>query len=131
MRKNALSRSIARRTVPLGKVIFTNADALHARRVLRRLGIAHHFERIIDIRTLEFVNKPDRRAYLRALQLVGARPEECIFVDDCSANVVAAKALGLITVLVCNGSRGSHDGADYRISTICELEPIITGLMSC
>lgn len=75
-REPALDAMLAR--LRLGKVIFTNADALHARRVLARLGVAHHFERIIDIRTLEFVNKPDRRAYLRALQLVGAYPQECI-----------------------------------------------------
>jgi putative hydrolase of the HAD superfamily len=115
--------------LPLGKVIFTNADALHARRVLARLGISHHFERIIDIRTLEFVNKPDRRAYLRTLQLVGARPEECIFVDDCSANLAAAKNLGMITVLICDGGMGDPAGADYQIGSICELEPIISELM--
>lgn len=127
-REPALDAMLAR--LPLGKVIFTNADALHARRVLARLGIACHFERIIDIRTLEFVNKPDRRAYLRALELVGAFPRECIFVDDCSANVVAAKSLGMVTVLVCDRGAGACPGADYRISGICELEGIVTALMS-
>jgi putative hydrolase of the HAD superfamily len=116
--------------IPLGKAIFTNADALHARRVLARLGIAHHFERIIDIRTLDFVNKPDRRAYLKALQLVRASPHECVFVDDCSANLVAAKSVGMVTVLVCDGSKGDHLVADHRIRSICELEPIISDLIA-
>jgi len=126
-REPALDAMLARLRV--GKVIFTNADALHARRVLARLGVAHHFERIIDIRTLEFVNKPDRRAYLRALQLVGAYPQECIFVDDCSANLVAARSLGMITVLVCDGSAGDGAGADYHIRAICELEEIVNALL--
>ena len=115
--------------LPLGKVIFTNADALHARRVLAQLGIAHHFERIIDIWTLEFVNKPDLRAYVTALQMVGAQPEECIFVDDCSPNLVAARSVGIVTVQVCDGRSPDNGAADYSIRSICELEPIITDLM--
>ncbi len=116
--------------IPLGKVIFTNADALHARRVLSRLGIAHHFERIIDIWTLEFVNKPDLQSYATALRLVGARPEECIFVDDCLANLVAAKSVGMVTVHVSEERSRDRDGADYSIGSICELEPVITDLMT-
>jgi len=115
--------------LPLSKVIFTNADALHARRVLARLGIAHHFQRIIDIRTLEFVNKPDRRAFVRALHLVGAEAGECIFVDDCSANLIAARKIGMTTVLVCDGNAGDGDCADYHIRAICELEAVVKALL--
>jgi putative hydrolase of the HAD superfamily len=102
------------------KFIFTNADAQHARRVLSRLGIMRHFEFIIDIHMLEFVNKPDPRAYLKALDFISARPEECILIEDSHVNIVPAGQLGMTTVLV--GALSRSDGAHYHIDTITELE---------
>jgi len=105
--------------LPLTKIIFTNADAPHARRVLACLGIERHFERIIDIHSLEFVNKPDERAYRRTLALLGARAEECVFVEDTLVNLLPARALGMRTVLV---SDAVGDGeVDHRIVRPADL----------
>ena len=115
-----LDRMLAR--LPLRKIIFTNADAQHARRVLTRLGILRHFECIIDIHLLEFVNKPDRRAYLKAMEFVSARPEECILIEDSLANIVPAGKLGMVTVMV--GGAPGRDGANHHIQRITDLEKI-------
>lgn len=104
------------------KVVFTNADAKHARRVLYRLGIMRHFEFIIDIHMLEFINKPDRRAYLKALEFVSATPEECILIEDSPVNVLPARQLGMTTVLV--GDSAGMNGAHYHIRRITDLEVI-------
>lgn len=117
----ALGRMLER--LPLRKIIFTNADAQHARRVLSRLGILGQFESIIDIHLLEFVNKPDRRAYLRALEFASARPEECLLIEDSAANIRPAREMGMTTVLV--GGAPESDGANYHIRTIAELEELI------
>jgi putative hydrolase of the HAD superfamily len=101
--------------LPQTKVVFTNADAPHARRVLACLGIAHHFQQIIDIHTLEFANKPDQRAYQRALALLGARPEACLFVDDAVRNLRPAQALGMTTVLVRPGGGPLPEGVDFQV----------------
>ncbi len=106
------------------KVIFTNADAPHARRVLACLRITRHFERIIDIHALEFINKPDRRAYLKALEFISARPEECAIVEDSLVNIRPARSLGMLTVLVRNGSGAV--GADHHIHRITELESVLS-----
>ena len=58
--------------IPLRKVVFTNADAAHAERVLNTLQIRFHFEQIIDIISGGYVNKPDPLAYHRALARLGA-----------------------------------------------------------
>jgi putative hydrolase of the HAD superfamily len=100
----------------LRKVIFTNADAQHARRVLSRLGILRHFESIIDIHMLEFVNKPDRRAYLKALDFTSTQPEECVLIEDSVKNLATAGKLCMITVHVGEGTRA--DGAPYHIERI-------------
>jgi putative hydrolase of the HAD superfamily len=104
----------------LRKLIFTNADAGHARRVLSRLGILRHFESIIDIHILDFINKPDRRAYLKASDFISARPDECLLVEDLWVNIVPAKQLGMISVMVGDSARA--DGAHYHIRSINDLE---------
>lgn len=86
--------------LPVEKIIFTNADAPHAQRVLAQLGIAQHFPTIIDIQALSFANKPDPRAYRFVLDHLGAAAEECFFVDDAPRNLQPARLLGMTTVLV-------------------------------
>ncbi|MCI0519409.1 MAG: HAD-IA family hydrolase, partial [Chloroflexi bacterium] len=39
--------------------------------------------------------KPDERIYRLTVDRLGMRPEECIFVDDFSRNVDAAREFGL------------------------------------
>jgi putative hydrolase of the HAD superfamily len=107
------------RRLTMVKVIFTNADAQHARRVLSCLGIAHHFDRIIDIHALEFINKPDPRAYLKALEFVSAQANECVLVEDSLQNVVPARRLGMTTVLV---GDGVSTCTDYQVPRIIDLE---------
>ncbi len=107
----------------LHKVIFTNADAPHAERVLGHLGIAHHFERIIDIQALEFQNKPDHAAYRKAMQFLAARPEECLFADDSLPNLLPARELGMLTVLV--GDCDQSAGVDFQIRRITDLEDLL------
>jgi putative hydrolase of the HAD superfamily len=109
-------------SLQLRKIIFTNADAKHARRVLARLGVLRHFESIVDIHLLEFVNKPFRRAYLKALDVVSSRPEECVLIEDSPINIDPARELGMVTVMVGNGAKA--DGAHYHIDRITDFEDL-------
>jgi len=116
----ALEQALAE--IQAEKIIFTNATTEHARRVLRCLGIEHHFNCIIDLRTMNYVNKPQPGAYLRALDILGARPEECLMVEDSVHNLRPAKGLGMVTVLV-NGSGG--DGVDFVIDDVTRLGEVL------
>ncbi len=83
-------------SLPQKKWIFTNADADHAKRVLKVLGIEDCFSGIIDVRALDFLCKPDRKAYVRALDLAGeANPENCVLLDDSIRNLTPAHQLGI------------------------------------
>lgn len=119
----ALDEALA--ALPLTKVVFTNASEAHARRVLALLGVERHFSAIIDIKAIRYVNKPDAGAYEQALALLGARAEECVLLDDTPRNLVAGRAMGMVTVLV-----GSEDpqGADFAIPRIEDL-PRLTALL--
>lgn len=106
------------------RFIFTNADAEHAKRVLKILGIQDCFDGIIDVRLLEFACKPEVEAYERALALAGNPPaQNCAMLDDSAINLAAAKRLGMTTILV----RRDHDSsfeADYALPSILELRQI-------
>ena len=69
-------------SIPLRKVVFTNAYEEHARRVLDLLGVRHHFERIVDVRDIGFNCKPHPIAYRRILDILDTRPGECVMVGD-------------------------------------------------
>jgi putative hydrolase of the HAD superfamily len=114
--------------LPQRKVIFTNADAPHAERVISRLGVAKHFERIVDVHALHFVNKPDPRAYQHVLALIGAAPEECLFADDAVRNLQPAHALGMTAALVSPAGGALPEGVDYQMDSILELEPLLQRL---
>ncbi len=119
--REALSR------IPLEKVIFTNASREHAINVLNYLGLADIFSRIVDIRDLNFICKPHPEAYERFLRIIGVKGEECILVDDTPRNLVAAKAFGIITVLV-NGE--FQEGVDFVIKHPAEIEKVVQELLA-
>ena len=83
------------RSLPQRKIIFTNATVEHALNVLTILGCADLFECIIDVRAVDFISKPDPRAYSRILELIGARGDECVLIEDNARNLRPAKALGM------------------------------------
>ncbi len=105
--------------LPQRKVIFSNADGAHARRVLERLGVAQDFEQILDIRALGFVSKPDPEAYRRALALLGTAAQECAIIDDLLRNLLPAKGLGMRTVWV--HPSAEDQGADFVISSVLDV----------
>jgi putative hydrolase of the HAD superfamily len=104
------------------KVVFTNASAEHARGVLKVLGVERHFSRIIDVRALGYIAKPDPAAYRRALAILGAAGDECLLVDDRARNLSPAKELGMITVLV--GSEKTAD-VDFAIGDVTEIGAVV------
>ncbi len=116
-------------SLPQKKWIFTNADADHAKRVLKVLGIEDCFSGIIDVRALDFLCKPDRKAYVRALDLAGeANPENCVLLDDSIRNLTPAHQLGYTTVLV--GSTEQYQAADYSIESLKDLPQVFKQLWS-
>jgi putative hydrolase of the HAD superfamily len=114
--------------IPLRKAVFTNADREHAVRVLDTLGVRHHFEWIIDVHDFGLRSKPHPSAYLRILEVLAARADECILVEDASRNLAPAKAMGMLTVLVGGGSPPANalaEEADVCIPDILHLAEAI------
>ena len=112
--------------LPVRKAVLTNSNIEHAARVLKHINLFDCFERIIDLRTLQFRNKPDLAAYQQSLALLEVKPDEVLFVEDTAINTRPAKALGMHTVLV--DCPPSND-ADYFIDNILEVAGIVDKLI--
>jgi putative hydrolase of the HAD superfamily len=109
------------------RVIFTNASCDHAERVLNRLGIEEQIDQVIDIITLDYHNKPEPSAYLRALSLTGENdPSACLLVDDRSRNLIPGGAMGMTTVLI--GEDDPDPNIDFQINIITQLTRTVPGL---
>ena len=90
--------------LPGRKLIFTNGDAPYARRVLARLGLADSFEAIHDIHACAYRPKPRPEAYATMVEAFGIDPARALFADDLHRNLAPAKAIGMTTLWVDNGS---------------------------
>ena len=119
----ALDAMLAR--IPLLKSIFTNADTVHAQRVMEHLGVAQHFPVVVDIHAVDFHCKPEPEAYRRLLSILGATGPACILVEDMARNLRPAREFGITTVLV-DGDK--NDGVDYAIRNLFELEGLTAQL---
>ena len=102
-----LATGLAR--LPGRKFVFTNGDALYARRVLEAIGVHEHFDELHDIHASELKPKPDPHGYGLLCARFGIEPGVALLVEDMAQNLQPAKALGMTTVWVDNGSeRGAH-----------------------
>ena len=94
----ALDAALA--ALPGRKLIFTNASAHHAERVLQRLGVAEHFEAVFDIVAADYRPKPEPETYLTLIRRHGIDPRQSVMIEDQARNLPPAAALGMTTVWV-------------------------------
>ena len=117
--------------LPGRRFVFTNGDAAYARRVLEAIGLSTHFNDLHDIHASSYRPKPDPHGYELLCERFGIDPKHSLLADDMVQNLAPAKALGMTTVWVDNGSeRGNHAyderAVDHRIANVGEwLESIL------
>lgn len=109
--------------LPGRKLVFTNGDEAYARRVLDKLGLGNAFDGLHDIHAMAYVPKPHPGAYAAMCERWGIDPKRALFVEDMARNLKPAKALGMTTVWIDNGSEQADAQADarfidYRITDI-------------
>jgi putative hydrolase of the HAD superfamily len=64
------------------KAILTNSTREHAKLILCKLGVGDLFTHIFDIRMSNFIGKPQPQVFNRALEILGVKAEEVLFIDD-------------------------------------------------
>ncbi|HUG33950.1 MAG TPA: pyrimidine 5'-nucleotidase [Anaerolineales bacterium] len=82
------------------KLIFTNADANHARRVLAALDLDDLFEKIVDIHTVAPYCKPMPESFAIAQEFADEPdPRKCVVIDDLPRTTRAALEAGMASIL--------------------------------
>lgn len=90
--------------LPGRKLIFTNADAPYAERVLAARGLDGLFEDIFDIHRMEHRPKPAPESYDALCSALSINPVSSLFIEDSAHNLEPAKALGMTTVWINHAS---------------------------
>ena len=115
-----LAAAIAR--LPGRKLVFTNGDKPYALKVLDRLGLGASFEAVHDVHAMDLQPKPAASAYAGLCAAFAIDPRQALFADDMARNLKPAKAIGMTTLWVDNGSEQGHDAdrsfIDHRTADI-------------
>ncbi len=112
-----LATGLAR--LPGRKFVFTNGDAPYARRVLEAIGVHQHFDDLHDIHASDLRPKPDPHGYALLCERFAIDPRAAALVEDMAQNLKPAKALGMTTIWVDNGSeRGAHLADEGHIDLV-------------
>jgi len=87
-------------SLPNRKLIFTNADVPHARRVLAALQLDDLFETIVDVNAVAPYCKPMPESFAIAQELADEPdPRKCVMIDDLPRTTRAALDVGMASIL--------------------------------
>lgn len=104
------------------KVLFTNAPAAYAQRVLAVLGISDRFKRVFDIEFGNYFGKPNLRVYWRVEQALRVSGAKLAIVDDAVANLAPARRLNWRTIWVCGKQSALSDSrVDYVVNDLWQV----------
>ena len=116
-------------SLPGRKLIFTNADAPYAERVLAARGLENLFEDIFDIHRMQHVPKPAVESYDNLCAQFDINPARALFIEDSAHNLVPAKVLGMTTMWVNHGTEAvSSDTEQYIDHEIADLNDWLSSI---
>ena len=82
--------------LPGRRLVFTNASARHAERVLARLELAEMFEAVFHLEAAGLTPKPQAASYAALTEAHGVDPRRSAFFEDTERNLAPAAALGML-----------------------------------
>ena len=111
-------------SLPTRKLIFTNADINHAKRVLTALEITDLFDAIVDVNSVAPYCKPMPESFAIAMRLAGETdPSKCVMIDDIHRTTRAAHEAGMFSILY--HSPLTDGAADAHLTDWNELMAIL------
>jgi len=91
------------------KIIYTNANRQHADDVLKKLKLDHMFTEIFDVKTANYIPKPEIAPYKQIIKDFEINPSKAIMFDDIAKNLVPAKNVGFTSVWIDAGYENFSD----------------------
>ena len=93
--------------------------------ILNKFELKRYFHTIVSGEDVE-AGKPHPEIFLKAAELVGARPDSCVVIEDSYHGVTAAKKANMKCIGFINPNSGNQDlsQADMLISSFKDLSAI-------
>lgn len=115
----------------LRKAVYSNKAQEFTEAIIRKLGLAPYFDKVMGAQPERYPLKPDPAGIRIILEELGTPPESALMAGDSTHDMEAGKAAGLQTCAVTYGYRPAEvlqkAGPDYMIrsfSGLLELPPI-------
>jgi beta-phosphoglucomutase len=106
----------------IAQAIGSSAPQPNIDAIVGELGIAPYLDAIVS--AAEMPGKPDPVVFLTAAALLGARPAECVVVEDTEAGIAAAQGAGMKCVAVATTNPADAlQRADLVVESLDALEP--------
>jgi putative hydrolase of the HAD superfamily len=109
--------------LPGRRLIFTNADDVHAERVLEHLGLASLFSDVFHIGSADYVPKPALATFEKMNAAHDIDPAVTAFFEDSERNLAPAAQLGMTTILV--GPHAAASTAPFVTYRTDKLAPFL------
>jgi putative hydrolase of the HAD superfamily len=101
------------------KFVLTNAPHAYAERVLRHLGVLHHFDGILGIEHMTMFGhwrpKPDTRMFRAIAARLGVPTRCCVLVEDTLVHQKSARSVGMRTVWMQRWVRRASHGPEVGV----------------
>lgn len=111
------------------QAVITNKPNPYSQRILRALGVADYFVRIIPGNS-EYPKKPDPTSILALMNETQSQPEETVFVGDSAIDVETGRNAGVGTVGILHGFSEPNElvstAPDLLVSDFRELLRVTT-----
>ncbi len=85
------------------------------------------YKPVITIDDVGF-GKPDPEPYLKILEIMKVKPENAAFVGDAESDLVPAREIKSVSVLIRHGSNKASENADYYIDNVSEILKLVSKL---
>ena len=92
--------AIALNALPGRRIVYTNADAPYAHRVLAACGLTDLFAAVYGVEDAQYHPKPDRAAFATVFAKDGLNPATAAMFEDDPWNLKVPHAMGLATIHV-------------------------------
>ena len=104
-------------------VIVSGAPTADVADSVEHLGIAEHLKFYLGADDYS-AGKPSPVGFLKAAEMLGVRPRECLVVEDATAGVMAAKSAGMSCIALARPGRPQQDLslADVIVSDLSEFD---------
>lgn len=101
-----------------GHKLAIGSSSKNTKFILRQVGLTDWFDAVSDGTNISR-SKPDPEVFLKAAQMLGEEPENCIVVEDACAGIDAAKSGNICAAGL--GDAAVYEKTDYPIKEIVEL----------